>query len=120
VTGEGVLSALRSRLAEAAIRHALGLDYSLDELPSGVRRIAADAVRSVAARLVEDGGASLRCGLCGRGPFTRRGLYLHLKRVHSAAIEAMIGEEVSHRLWSLRYADVLVEAAGSGGVEHAH
>ncbi len=114
-----VLTSLRSRLAEAAMRHALGLPYSLDELPSGVRRIAAEVVEAVAARLAEDGGASMRCGVCGRGPFTRRGLYLHLKRVHREAVESMVAEEVSRRLWSMRYSDVLV-GAGSGGVEHAH
>ena len=32
----------------------------------------------------------LYCGICGRGPFTRRGLYLHLMRVHAEDIARAI------------------------------
>ncbi|AFK51359.1 hypothetical protein TCELL_0935 [Thermogladius calderae 1633] len=32
----------------------------------------------------------LYCGLCGRGPFTKRGLYLHLTRVHAEEIARTI------------------------------
>jgi hypothetical protein len=35
------------------------------------------------------------CRLCSKGPFTKRGLYLHLRRIHRDEIEAKLLEEIS-------------------------
>ncbi len=42
------------------------------------------AVREVGLRLRTR--EPMYCALCGRGPFTRKGYYLHLKRIHSEDI----------------------------------
>ena len=35
------------------------------------------------------------CRLCLKGPFTKRGLYLHLRRIHKEEIETKLLEEIS-------------------------
>lgn len=40
----------------------------------------------------------LWCNLCEKGPFTKRGLYLHLIRVHMKDIEYMIKDELKKLL----------------------
>jgi hypothetical protein len=34
----------------------------------------------------------LYCSLCGKGPFTPKGLYLHIVRVHSTEVERIVDE----------------------------
>ena len=97
---------LARRLAEAAIRHALGLPYRLDTVPLSLREAAEEAVREAATGLVlVDEKGILRCGLCGKGPFTRKGLYLHLRRVHLDAVSEHVERVFEERLWG----------SGSGG-----
>jgi hypothetical protein len=36
----------------------------------------------------------LHCGLCGKGPFSRKGLYLHLLRIHRYEVKSLIAEEL--------------------------
>ncbi len=50
-------------------------------------------VGTIASRIVENRDGLLYCGICGRGTYTRRGLYLHLIRVHREEIMTMIEEE---------------------------
>lgn len=40
----------------------------------------------------------LWCNLCEKGPFTKRGFYLHLVRVHLKDIESMVREEMKKLL----------------------
>ena len=49
------------------------------------------AVREVGLRLRT--GEPIYCVLCGRGPFTRKGYYLHLKRIHSEDILDLVKAE---------------------------
>lgn len=41
----------------------------------------------------------LYCGLCRKGPFTKRGMYLHLIRVHRYEIKTLISDELERRLF---------------------
>jgi hypothetical protein len=92
-----------ARIAEAAIRHAAGLNYSLDSVPRAFEDIAREIVKELAEQLVvSDSRGILRCGLCGKGPFTRKGLYLHLRRVHIDTVEDMAKRLLEEKLWSLR------------------
>lgn len=40
----------------------------------------------------------LWCNLCEKGPFTKRGFYLHLIRVHPKDIESMVRDELNRLL----------------------
>jgi hypothetical protein len=44
--------------------------------------------------LVEESNNLLYCKICNRGPFTKKGLYLHLLRLHKDEIKAMLEEEL--------------------------
>jgi hypothetical protein len=87
------------KIAEAAIRKAAGLPFQLDEIPLSLRGIAEGVVEVVAEQIAIDDGITLRCKLCGKGPFTRKGLYLHLRRVHIDVIEDLVRQELEDRLW---------------------
>jgi hypothetical protein len=92
-----LLRRIVEKLAEAAVRRALGYTVTLDATP-GVD--ADEVVREVSSRIAEFDGASYRCRLCGKGPFTRRGLYLHIKRLHYDHVEEMVSEILKRKLLS--------------------
>lgn len=53
------------------------------EFDSGVlARHVVEAIRSVGMQLRDERNGVLVCPLCGKGPFTRRGYFLHLTRLH--------------------------------------
>lgn len=91
-----------SKLAEAAIRKAAGLDYNLADLPLSLKDVAESIVSIVAEQVAVDDGITLRCRLCGKGPFTRKGLYLHLKRVHIDTVQELVRRELEEYLWRAR------------------
>ena len=45
---------------------------------------------------------SYYCRLCGRRGFTKRGMYLHLKRVHLSEITFIVEDEFRRRVYALR------------------
>ncbi len=94
------LAYIVEKLAEAAARKASGLRYSLDGLglEGENRRIAEEVVATVAEQLVYESGGLLRCQVCGKGPFTRKGLYLHLRRVHRRMIEELVRRTLEEKL----------------------
>jgi hypothetical protein len=51
------------------------------------------AVGLVSSRIIDDRDGHIYCGICGRGPFTKRGFYLHLIRMHGEEIYDMIIKE---------------------------
>lgn len=105
------LSRLVDRAAEAAIRLALGYSDGLDTVRDYPLLI--EAAKAVAPKIASFDGVSYRCEVCGKGPFTRKGLYLHLKRVHMSQVKQMVSEYVQKRL-------AVEGRKGSGGAEHAH
>lgn len=52
----------------------------------------AEAVRRVGLQL-RSAGETIYCVLCRRGPFTRKGYYLHLSRVHYHEILRLVWDE---------------------------
>ncbi len=88
---------LKEELVRYIIRKAL--DLPVDDIDlygivgSSLYPIMRRIVGYVSRQLVTERNGHLRCGLCGRGPFTKRGLYLHLTRVHTTDILAMIDEK---------------------------
>jgi hypothetical protein len=52
-----------------------------------------ESIRIVGERL-RPSGDLLYCVLCGRGPFTRKGYYLHLIRIHYYEILELVRDEI--------------------------
>lgn len=88
------------KLAEYVARRAALLNqrYELKELvsPSVAPMMDKNIDKMVLSIVRREGG--LWCNLCDKGPFTKRGFYLHLIRVHSKDIEIMVREELNRLL----------------------
>ena len=71
-----------SRIVKYVARKAVGLpvdDMDLRRLTGSVLYpVMREAVNRVAREIVVTRNGLLRCNICGKGPFTRRGLYLSL------------------------------------------
>ncbi len=53
-----------------------------------------EIMRRVASEVRAEKKGLLYCGICGKGSFTRRGFYLHLKRTHKDEIATLIKYEM--------------------------
>ncbi len=88
------VEAIANRLVEYVARKASGLpvdDIDLHRITGSSRYpIMRKVVNIVASDIVVLHKGLIRCKLCGKGPFTRRGFYLHLTRVHRSEIISMI------------------------------
>jgi hypothetical protein len=89
------IDTISERLVEHVARSAAGISVSFEKITYIVGSKRAQYVYN----LVEDLGKRiallqangvLYCGLCKKGPFTRRGLYLHLVRRHRYDIKQLI------------------------------
>ncbi len=90
-------SILSDRLLKFIVKRAVGLpadDIDLQKIVGSSKyTLMRKAVGTVATTIVTEKNGHLRCGLCGKGPFTRRGLYLHLIRIHGNEILSMVEEK---------------------------
>lgn len=83
-----IKGALEPRVVSREIE---GLGIRLDsELGVGIVKILGE----VSSTILLKKGSSLYCRLCHGGPYTRRGAYLHLLRIHSRDIEDIVREEI--------------------------
>ncbi|MDK6028459.1 hypothetical protein QPL79_03700 [Ignisphaera sp. 4213-co] len=92
------------KIVEYVARKAASLTqkYDLDDLVSpSIVPMFEKSVEKMASALVKR-GSGLRCNLCDKGPFTKRGMYLHLIRVHAKDIEIMVQEELRKLLEVIR------------------
>jgi len=92
------------RIVELVARAAAGLKYDVKEYVASesIAAILTSLIDELTKTIVEEDEGVIRCGLCGRGPFTRKGLYLHLKRVHARQIEELVLSELEHRVWVMK------------------
>ncbi len=94
------VNVISERLVEHVARSAAGIGVSLEKISyiAGSKRaqIIYDIVKGLGRRIVlVHGNGALYCGLCKKGPFTKRGLYLHLVRRHRYDIKQLIIAEIS-------------------------
>ena len=61
-------------------------------------KIVLNTINKVANWISEERNGLLWCRLCHKGSFTKRGLYLHLVRVHNYEIKTLIEEELRREL----------------------
>jgi len=91
------LDTLSEKLIDVAIRMAVGFkvrNFKLKTTPSSFESVIGKALESTSRQLSKLICGELYCGLCGKGPFSRKGLYLHLLRVHRYEVKSLIAEEL--------------------------
>ncbi len=99
---KGWLENLVTRIADASMRAASRLHYAIPSIKLESPEMVNEIISNVASQIAEYDGVSLRCKICGKGPFTRKGLYLHLKRVHQTHVEQIVRRTLEYKLWVLR------------------
>ena len=99
------LSITAEKLVEITARLASKISVKDEEIERLVglssKNIAKNASQKVAFWLVEQKESLLYCKLCGKGPFTKKGLYLHLTRLHKEEIKGMLMEELKNEIKAL-------------------
>ncbi|RLG75295.1 MAG: hypothetical protein DRO12_05700 [Thermoprotei archaeon] len=95
------LEVVVDKLVEYVARKASGLatKHTLEALlgPS-TASIMKDRIDRIAMFVTKNKNGALWCRLCSKGPFTKRGFYLHLIRVHPLDIKFMLEEELHEAL----------------------
>lgn len=94
------IDTISERLVEHVARSAAGISVSLEKISYVVGSKRAQRVYEIVGSLgkritVMQGNGTLYCGLCRKGPFTKRGLYLHLVRRHRYDIKQLIMNEIT-------------------------
>ncbi|MGC9105798.1 MAG: hypothetical protein ACP5HQ_05185 [Thermoprotei archaeon] len=74
-------------------------DEEFERLVSiGLLEIAKASVVATASQVVQDSNGLLFCKLCSKGPFTKKGMFLHLTRLHRGEIKTILESEIRNRL----------------------
>jgi len=81
------------KIPEYVAKLASGLEKVEDFDSPVLARHTVEAIRRIAMRLMNLKGNVIYCPLCGKGPFTKKGYYLHLIRVHNEELLEMVIEE---------------------------
>jgi len=94
------IDTISERLVEHVARAAAGISVSFEKITYIVGSRRAQYVYEVVGKLgkkvvLVHGNGVLYCGICKKGPFTRRGLYLHLVRRHRYDIKQLIINEIT-------------------------
>jgi len=96
------IDVLSERLIEFVARIASKISYDQSKLKaisgSSMYKLVLNSITRVADWVSNEHDGLLWCRLCEKGPFTKRGLYLHLVRVHSYEIKNLIEEELRREL----------------------
>ncbi|AAY80332.1 hypothetical protein [Sulfolobus acidocaldarius] len=96
------ISITAEKLVEVTTKYASKISVKDEEIERlvgiSMRNIAKTSVQRVSFWLVEERGNLLYCKLCNKGPFTKKGLYLHLLRLHKDEIKALIEDELKHEI----------------------
>ena len=94
---ETVMRGLVEYLARKA--SAMTQRYKLEDLVSpSIAPLLDRSFDKLCFSIIKEKNGALWCRLCDKGPFTKRGLYLHLIRVHADDLEFMIEEEMKKLL----------------------
>ena len=99
------IEAFSEKLIEFVARAAAGIRLDRNKLavitgPS-LLPIANEVISALSKELaIRNPNGLIYCGLCRKGPFTKRGMYLHLIRIHRFEIKTLICDELEKRLLS--------------------
>lgn len=96
------LDPLSERLIDFLARKASNKTVDCNKLKivvgSSMAKVSMEVIESVAGEVARTEGASLYCNLCGKGPFTKRGMYLHLTRLHKYELKALLVQELKEKI----------------------
>jgi len=68
----------------------------------GMLEIAKASATAVATHVSREANGLIYCNLCSKGPFTKKGMFLHITRVHRDEVKALLEEELRARLKGLK------------------
>jgi hypothetical protein len=92
------LSSTASRLVPIVMRKVTGMTVDREEvmrlLGNSFSRYYDELFDSMEFWITEVKGGLIYCRICKRGPFTRKGLYLHLTRIHEGDVKEIIKEKL--------------------------
>jgi hypothetical protein len=101
------LDPLSERLIDFLARKASNKSINVDKLRvvtgSSIAKISLEVIESVAKEVSRLEGASLYCNICGKGPFTKKGMYLHLTRLHKYELKSMLIYELREKILKSSY-----------------
>ncbi|ACP34352.1 conserved hypothetical protein [Sulfolobus islandicus Y.G.57.14] len=96
------ITIIAEKLIDPSVKKACKMVVKDDEIIKLVgissKKLALNVIDKVSFWLVYENNNLLYCKLCNRGPFTKKGLYLHLSRVHRREIREMLEEELRHEI----------------------
>ena len=90
------------KIVEAVARIASEMIEPEDYMNPILAKHTVEAIKNVGVYLRPEKLNTIYCELCGKGPFTRKGYYLHLIRVHSSEILSLVEEEAERILKQLK------------------
>ncbi|UXD21771.1 hypothetical protein IPA_07875 [Ignicoccus pacificus DSM 13166] len=82
------------KLVEYTIRLATGMRLREELLSIAEDTAKRKAAERVAKLLVTEKRGLKYCSVCAKGPFTKRGLYLHFMRVHKEDVRLLLEKEL--------------------------
>ncbi len=92
-------SSFLRKMVDCVIKKASGYKVSYDYFPSSLKSVVIEVVEEVSKEIIAERNGIIFCAICGRGPFQKKGIYLHLKRVHRDSIEKMVAERLEEKIW---------------------
>ncbi|BDC18090.1 hypothetical protein [Acidianus sp. HS-5] len=96
------ISITAEKLIELTVKKASLINVKEDEIVRAVGYSSKDMAERVMDKvsfwLSYEQNHLLYCKLCNKGPFTKRGLFLHLTRVHRIEIKAMLEDELKREI----------------------
>ncbi|ABP94841.1 MULTISPECIES: hypothetical protein [Metallosphaera] len=96
------ISITAEKLVEVTAKYASQISVKEDEYIRAVGFSSKDMGKRVVARvsfwLVNQESTLLYCRLCNKGPFTKRGMFLHLTRMHHSEIKLLLEEEIKREI----------------------
>ncbi|AWR98839.1 hypothetical protein [Metallosphaera hakonensis] len=96
------ISITAEKLVEVTAKYASQIAVKEEEYVKAVgfssREMGQRVVKRVSFWLITQNSTLLYCRLCNRGPFTKRGMFLHLTRMHHSEIKLMLEEEIKREI----------------------
>jgi len=96
------ISITAEKLVDVTIKKACHIKIDNQEIIKLVgissREIAFRVTNSISYWLTSSQNSLLYCKICNKGPFTKKGLYLHLSRLHRQDIKALLEEEIKREV----------------------
>ncbi len=92
----------RKGLVRLVARYVAGLsidrNFIEENTPPGAEGVITNILDDIKSQVLETKQGLMICRLCGKGPFTKTGLYLHLLRRHGDDLVHLVMERVDERI----------------------